>query len=76
MWRVGRRHQFREVRETGKGRSLEVGLANWSLGETSSVWKNRIELTVTADVLSLPAALVAQAVLTKAECMQLSKEQC
>lgn len=43
VWGVGRRHQFGEVRGSGKGRSLEVGLANQRLGETSSVWKNRVQ---------------------------------
>lgn len=32
---------FKEVRETGKGRSLGGVVANWSLGETRSVWKNK-----------------------------------
>lgn len=74
--------------ESGKKTSVWRGEGNWEGKELGSgfsklePWGNELwkkmstELTVTADVLSLPMALVAQAVLTKAECMQLPKEQC
>lgn len=76
-WGEWEKHiSLEEVKETGK-QEPGRGVANWSLGKNSSVWKNREYRTPwDEDVWLLPVGLVAQAAVPETESMLFPTEHC
>lgn len=73
---MGKTHQLGGGKGDRQAGAWE-GVANWSLGKNSSVWKNREYRTPwDEDVWLLPVGLVAQAAVPETESMLFPTECC